>query len=663
MGHEGSPPVGAAPAPDDAAQHEVARRMGVLKPLMAMMSSALRRGLPCVGHLRVQTRGGRRDVLLSDRSVPDGPVPVVDWRRAPLAEVFFEAREGDEYELQLGRQHLEGTVLMRALLDVQRGELVRVVTDDWVLDPHDSQQGQWLAKPRLAPSLLGRPMGERTRPASVMAVQLDPHQTQLVQRPPGTGLVVLGDAGYGKTTVALHRVVWLAQHAGTRPVLPTLIVVPTEGLRRLTRRAVERFELRNIEVATFASWAETQARRVFDDLPPRTSVDTPLPVTGLKRHPALASAIAAVASTTQAMHDLDEADTEGPATRRSLLHLFGDRTLLEAVVDQSDGALRPSVCGQTLAHTRLQFSETTEDAMAGVDAERLKALDGRRLDEGTPNQDADSIDPEDFAVLFALTHAKTGRDRGPGGKLSKYAHVVLDEAQELAPIELALVGRAVARGGSLTVAGDAQQRIDPASFFAGWPAVMHALGRTDASAYEQARLQESYRCPPAVEALARRVIGRPREPDTTPTHANPSAVRRTRCLHACHRAALMAEVLVDLMGRDRHATVAIVATTPALARGLHAELSRGLTAHLALQGDVRFSPGVQVTCAAEVRGLEFDYVVIPDASPSTYPDRPDARRALYVVLTRAKTAVWMLTTSSWSPLLSTDVTDCGAADT
>ena len=59
--------------------------------------------------------------------------------------------------------------------------------------------------------------------------------------------------------------------------------------------------------------------------------------------------------------------------------------------------------------------------------------------------------------------------------LSRYTHLVIDEAQELSPIELGILGRAVEpRGGALTVAGDAAQRIDRTGYFASWEGVMAA---------------------------------------------------------------------------------------------------------------------------------------------------------------------------------------------
>lgn len=652
-------------AADDAALGDAATTLvRAQQALLARVARQVERGLPIYGHLRVHTRVGRRDVLLSDRSLPDAPVAVIDWRRAPLAEVFFEAREGDEYDIESGSRRLEGEVEVRALLRVERGRLVGVLTEDFALRVVDDA---WTEIARPTPALVRRPARDRGARASPMVTvdQLDPHQREIAGLPAGQAVLVLGEAGYGKTTVALHRALELSR-ARKGPGLASLVIVPTEGLRRLTELALDRFEAKDIEVQTFDAWVESQARAVFDDLPRRTSQHGPAVVSRLKRHPALAAAIEAVATGTDAMRELDEGPDvaaessrealgdgasrvparRGPprgATRRDLLHLFGDTALLSQTVERADGAFAPRAVHETLRHTQLQFSKTTEDRFEDVDADRLRALDGRRLDEGTPTEDADSIDPEDFAVLFELTRLRTGRDRGPAGALRKYAHVIVDEAHELAPIELALIGRAVAKGGSLTVAGDERQALDPGGAFAGWPNLMATLGRSE---HRTELLAESYRCPPGIETLARRVVGRGDAPDP-----GDGTLTATVCDHDCHRVALLCDALLELASNDRSAMIAIVTRTAASARQLHEELARGLPVHLGLRGDVRFSPGIQVTCVDEVRGLEFDYVVLPDANPSAYPESPQARRALYVALTRARTQVWLLTTSSWSPLL------------
>ena len=48
-----------------------------------------------------------------------------------------------------------------------------------------------------------------------------------------------------------------------------------------------------------------------------------------------------------------------------------------------------------------------------------------------------------------------------------------------------------------------------------------------------------------------------------------------------------------------------------------------------------FAPGIDVVEASQVKGLEFDYVVIVDASARWWPDTPHHRRLLHVAATRA----------------------------
>jgi hypothetical protein len=46
-----------------------------------------------------------------------------------------------------------------------------------------------------------RPLAERARGRSLFDVSLDPAQREAALRPPGGAMLVLGEAGHGKTTV------------------------------------------------------------------------------------------------------------------------------------------------------------------------------------------------------------------------------------------------------------------------------------------------------------------------------------------------------------------------------------------------------------------------------------------------------------------------------
>src|SRR6185295_11040114 len=164
-------------------------------------------------------------------------------------------------------------------------------------------------------------------------------------------------------------------------------------LRRLSASLLERLDAPagSIEVARYDPWARALALRSFRGLPRRESQDAGIGVLRLKRHRALGSGLGAAAQRAR----------DARAGRDDLLHLFGDRVAMEKVLAAAGGDVLASDVREVLEHTRIQFSETTEQEYAHViDASRLATVDGRAIDEGTPMGDAATIDVEDYAVLF-----------------------------------------------------------------------------------------------------------------------------------------------------------------------------------------------------------------------------------------------------------------------
>jgi DNA helicase II / ATP-dependent DNA helicase PcrA len=644
----------------------------------------------CFAYLRVRSGGRARALILGDRSQVSTDAALLDWERAPLATVFLAHAVDDEYELELedGRT-IEGTVLARALVQAVDRELREL--DDGELRFTRGPDGAWLAGPSGLggdASLSLRPLSQRSQLSSPIEVVLDPVQRRAVELPGARSLLILGEAGFGKTTVALHRVAELRARAharaaeepdaaakvpiganprldgarsdGARSNFRALVLVPTRGLRRLLAALLERLGVRDVEVRTFARWIAGEARRVFPDLPARDSETAPLAVARVKRHPALRAVLPEIIRGTAAMREVEAgyADDEHRASRDPLLHLFGDRALLERTLAAAHagpgGPLSPRMIAQVLAHTRVQFTPTSERALAHVDAARLATVDGLAIDSGTPLHDADTLDVEDFPVLFELLHLRTGADATEHGALSRYDHIVVDEAQEFAPIELAVIGRALAPGGSITVAGDEHQQVDETIVFTSWPELLAELGVADRC--ERVVLRESYRCPPVIEAFARTLFGAEAEPmprrgpPSDPASADPALVH-TPATHELELVSLVLARLQDIRARDRLASVAVVCRFASAARRMAGLLSKGVDCRLIVDGDFRFGPGISVTCVDEVKGLEFDYVIIPDASAAHYPNTSEARRALYVAATRALARLWLLWSGRPSPLI------------
>jgi ATP-dependent DNA helicase UvrD/PcrA len=500
----------------------------------------------------------------------------------------------------------------------------------------------------LLPLLRARTRTERIRPSSLIDVELDPAQNRAVTLPQGRALLVLGEAGHGKTTVALHRLLHLWRTApGTTPPRVAM-VVPTEGLARLIQPLLRTLGI-DVEALTFDRWAAAQARRALRDIPRHESEQaTPL-VARFKRDPAVRVGLAELAAREPARID-DDVDaprvrSRALVRRADLQQLFGDRVLLEKIA-QASPAITAAMIEDVLDHTRVQFSLEAEQEWAHVtDRDRLVAVDHRRLDEGTASADAGTIDVEDYAVLFELDRIRADLRGRPPRAPTRYDAIVLDEAQEFAPLELALLGRSIGPDGTLVVAGDVDQQTDATTTFGGWESTMAELGCLE---YQTVRLDVGYRCPPAVVSVARRILS------GSVAEAAPPGTVEPACLSFASERDLVERLGAEiraLQRRDARASVAAICRSPLTARRLAAAFRAVIPARLVFDGRFFARGPVQVTIVDEVKGLEFDFVLVPDATEAAYPDTAVARRALYVAATRARHQVLFAAVGAPTPLL------------
>ncbi len=500
-----------------------------------------------------------------------------------------------------------------------------------------------------------RKKSEREHDHSLVDVDLDATQREIVMLPSGRSTLVLGEAGHGKTTVALHRLAFLCK--GAKRGYKAVVVVPTEALVALLEPLTVKLGV-DVPVLTFDRFAAKQARRAFKDLPRKESRDASAAVVRLKRDPALRVAIAELAKRPPGAVDDEREDEEGAfeAGRRKkregsnahahygdLQHLFGDRALIDAVARASTNPYSAAAKADVIEHTRVQFSQTTEEEFSHVmDKERLVSVDQQSLDAGTPLGDARSVDVEDYPVMFELDRLRAERVGEAPETPKPFDCIVMDEAQELAPLELALLGRSLKPGGTLVVAGDADQQVDPAVTFTSWEDTMRELSCAD---FERKVLSIGYRCPPRVVALAK--------------HALSSASKAPKDVMVLAFADLDAQAeslslaMDALAEKDPRANGALILRTPLAARRLADKIKKEHPCRLVLDGAFLPGPGFSVTWVGNVKGLEFDFVVVPDLSAHVYPDTVDARRALYVAVTRAKHQVVLACVGPRSPIIQT----------
>lgn len=595
---------------------------------------------PYFAHLRLREGGRVRDLCLGRATCLDHGLRIVDWRHAPIAQLFYRYQQGEDFAEEISGRSLEGTVLVRRTVTIRDGALERVVAPEGTFLADAEHPEGWRrtahAPPRLSGgqgaalrvheaagggrASLGLDLAGTRRRADKrlpdIAGLIDPDQFALIARPSSGFVVIRGAAGSGKTTVALHRIAWLAYEDSRIDSPSTLFVVFSPGLRDYVGHVLPALGVDRVQVRTFREWASEQRRRLFPRLPARPREDTPSVVQRLKLHPALAVAL-----------QRQVAAVPGPARWAQALDdwasVLTQRERLAAVLD----ACAPG------AFTHLQLTEATEWCRRRVDA--LSAwLDGDR------SADAD-LDPEDDALLLRAWQLRAGPIRDGSGAALRYRHVAVDEVQDFSPLEVRVLIDCVDEARSLTLAGDTQQHVMEDAGFSSWSEFLAHLGiegtRVDT-------LQVSYRSSCEIAEFAGALLGELREDDApliTTREGPPVELFYFTDHGAC--IASLADALTELAREEPLASVALLTPSPALSQVYHAGLAQSEVPrlHRVEHQDFRFSPGIEISEVEQVKGLEFDYVILVDVSEENYPDDTRTRRLLHVGATRAVHQLWL----------------------
>ena len=273
--------------------------------------------------------------------------------------------------------------------------------------------------------------------------------------------------------------------------------------------------------------------------------------------------------------------------------------------------------------------------------EDVPLIDELRYLLGEVPAELDEDDEDPYSVKQLMSFERRDRDdRDESVRIhatqsiedDSFAHVLVDEAQDLSPMQWRMLGRR-GRYASWTIVGDAAQ--------SSWPHPQEAaLARRtalDGKLEHEFRLSTNYRNSAEIFEFAADVarIAVP-DPDL------PDAVRRTgtrpehRVVSPGALAAAVAEAVAEIAGAAA-GTVAVVVPVGQREK-VTAALGDQLTA---------YAGRVQVLEGLDTKGLEFDGVVVvePDAITA---ESETGWRTLYVVLTRATQLLLTVgTTDGW----------------
>jgi DNA helicase IV len=583
---------------------------------------------------------------------------VVDWR-APVAEPFYRATGRAPMGLVRRRHFATRGRRLLGIEDELFGEGAELLGGDLAIIDDDGTQvrGQGTLIAALEEARTGR-LGD-------IVATIQGEQDKVIRSPLPGVLVVQGGPGTGKTVVALHRAAYLLYtHRFPLEGQGVLVVGPNRLFLGYIERVLPSLGEAGVELAVLADLVDhvrvsgrdrpatarikgdarmsrVLAKAVRDrERPLRQPLRVPYGVQTLVLPAERTAEIVADARRRFRLHNAGRRFVESqlfaaladvsrvPTTPEEVR----ERARLSPAVREALERMWPVLTPAQLLHD-LFGSKALVDLAAGKhlsEDERMALLRPRQDDVEAAVWTHDDVPLLDEAR--ALLGPKGRRRRVNGSdpeEIRTYGHIVVDEAQDLSPMQLRMLDRR-SLNGSMTVVGDIAQATGVWAH-RNWEEILEHLPHKRPA--QRAELSIGYRIPGPTMDLAAKVLA-VAEPNLQP----PSSVRqagdppRIEAVGEGELAVRVAEVAVEERNAVDPGSVAIIAPDT-LVEGVTAALDAagvefGRAARNGLESRVTLVP------VSLVKGLELDAAVVVEPA-AIVEEEAQGLRALYVALTRA----------------------------
>jgi DNA helicase IV len=574
---------------------------------------------------------------------PEGTPVVIDWR-APVSRPFYRASQQEPMGLQRRRR-----------FGFSAGELTAYEDEAF-----GRPGAQAAARPSASRILIDEIERPRSGPMRDIVATIQPEQDDIVRAAVEQTVCVQGAPGTGKTAVGLHRVAYLLYAHATRLNRGGVLVVgPNAAFLAYIQNvlpALGELDVTQLSVADLLATVPVRA----------TDSDE-------------AARIKGDARMAEVLRRALWEQLSGPS--EAIMLVRGSRRwrvpayeIAELIAELRDRGVRYGTGRQMLGHRIAHVILTRMEAAGEICDDRThEAVRRTKVVQAAVDQSWPKADPIRLVFRLLSDPKLVGRaadglldtaeqavlgwpapPRGPGSarwsaadavlideaadlieRTPSLAHIVVDEAQDLSPMQCRAIGRRCATG-SATVLGDIAQGTT-AWATTSWPQMLAHLGKSDA---DLRVLDTGYRVPRQILDFASRLLGHI-APGLTPASSvrqDPGSLLVWQLRPDELTGALTAACAEAL---ERPGSAAVIAADDRI-QSASRELAAAGIPHATLEGAAT-GDQIALVPVTLAKGLEFDQVIVLEPEQIAAAESRGLQR-LYVALTRAVSRLTVLHT-------------------
>ncbi len=622
---------------------------------------------------------------------------VFDWRD-PVATIFYECHDGRASYDVLGRYYYHGAVNLKRQYKIADG-ILQKISDDYILDQLVARQKEALiADPFLTERLL---QGTSNKLKDIVT-SIRSEQNKIIRETLNQVIIIQGVAGSGKSTIGLHRLSYLLYNEKLDPqkmmiIAPNKIFldyicellpeIDADDVKQLTFLDIvsaitqQNFIIHKDEKAQlFLDYKEKDERREqlssVANLKGSLEFSKILEAWIVKKVEKFCFKLKEISlfdnqlliSKEQQVEKVMEGSTYSIPYNERIKSLIGYikfrvRNFLEVLEAKQK---------QTVGSTDKIFEKYTKQGMKFLDnhfiqwiatdviAVYMEIFRDKSIFKVVKNRKFDipfiaefsldilrqgKVEKEDVAPLCYLKYLLDGLNH-----MAKFEHIVVDEAQDLNALEFKIL-RLLSRNSSFTIMGDMSQGINSYRSIDSWQVLMKDVFGDVKSIYRE--VNHSYRSAREIVECFNTVMPKGCSP-AIPVYEIGHKPVMQQIVTTQEAIEAIREAIINFKSHDCK-SIGVITKHPRDSMWIYNALQEEAlpmdNIHLITTDTVSYQGGVSILPVTLAKGLEFDGVIIWNASDKNFRDHNFDAKLLYVALSRALYYLHILYRGNLTPLL------------